>query len=50
MKEVVFDAVIDVWDFADVKVTLLVTKVLFELGPPLDHYIQGVILIEMDWR
>ena len=50
MKKVIFDAVVDVWDLADVKVTFFVPKILFKLGPPLNHEIQGLILVEMDCK
>ena len=45
MKQVVFDAVIDIGDLANVKAAILELEVLEQFGPSVDHHLHGLPMI-----
>lgn len=48
MLHVVFDAVVDVWDLADIVATILHLEVLLQFGPASQHQFQGLTVIQLD--
>lgn len=44
---VVFDAVVDVWDLADVIAAILRAKVSLQFGPALQHQLQRLTVVKL---
>ena len=49
VKQIIFNTVIDVRYFADVKLATSQFEILLQLCPPIDHQINGLIMVQWSY-